>query len=89
MALTYIKETHRTQGVTFEVAVCAECLAREVAPEFHQSHTANGYRVEVRPWAGEDRECSYCDTRHEDDEPELVENFETEPDDQHDAEDER
>jgi len=85
MALTYIKETHRTEGVLLEIAVCPECF-EDVAPEVQTAHDFNrqGYKVEVREWRGEDRECSYCPTRHL-----AGENFHTEPDDQHDAEDGR
>lgn len=65
MALTYIKETHRTRGAQIEVALCPACLAES---HWHgqsaHGYDREGYALELRPWRGEDRECSYCPTRH-------------------------
>ena len=66
MALTYIKETHATHGVTYEVALCPACFAG--LPDFMKTphgRDAHGYRLEVRPWTGPaDGECTQCDTLH-------------------------
>ena len=61
MALTYIKETHRTKGVIDELLLCAKHFA-ELPAHLQAPHgtDANGYRLEVRAWTGPDRECSYC-----------------------------
>ena len=66
MALTYIKETHATHGVIYEVTLCPACFAG--LPDFMKTphgRDAHGYRLEVRPWTGPaDGECTQCDTLH-------------------------
>ena len=62
MALTYIKETHATHGVTYEVTLCESCLAK--LPDFMKTpHGRNprGYRLDVHPWTGAERDCSQCE----------------------------
>jgi len=61
MALTYIKETHRTRGLINEQLLCEKHFA-ELPAHLQASHgrDANGYTLEVRPWRGPDRECSSC-----------------------------
>lgn len=62
MALTYIKEQHATHGVTYEVALCESCLAK--LPDFMKTpHGRNpsGYRLDVHPWTGAERDCSQCE----------------------------
>lgn len=64
MALTHIKETHRTRrstDVVFEVALCEGCLARLTHDDkTAHGYDAKGYKREVMSWAGPARECSYC-----------------------------
>lgn len=89
MALTYVKESHRQDGKLFECVVCPHCFGENLSEALQIAHDFDraGYKVEHRPWSGEDRECTYCDTRHSD--PERGENYHIEADDQHDAEDDR
>lgn len=63
--LTYLKTTRRTRYATDvidEATLCPQCLCRlRVEARTPHDYDAKGYRLEVREWTGEARECSYCD----------------------------
>lgn len=68
MALTHIKESHRTNiSAGAEVLLCPSCLNESV---WHDAtphdYDRDGFRLEMRPWRGPDRECSLCPAKHSD-----------------------
>jgi len=68
--LTYLKETHRIHGTTYEAILCPAHFAD--LPDFMKTphgYNPSGYKVEVRPWTDREghhpMECSLCNVAPE------------------------